>query len=185
MSKKRFLPRLTPGPSVTTLAFERSCHSGLLHTMIRSHHRGAGKRTIGPAMIPESPSPCASELPSLPKEALSGRVATCCRLAKHWRPRRSRFPGPQLCQHEHGDSRCATERCSCAPASRHWSILRFHASRNGRRDGCRSWPLTVRLGFLAGYSERTRPCYIQRLLLTLCGRGAYVCTRTNPPPERC
>jgi hypothetical protein len=65
---------LNSGPSFTTLAFERSCHSGRLHTMIRSHHRGAGKRTFGPAMIPEKPSPCASELPSLPKEALQQRV---------------------------------------------------------------------------------------------------------------
>jgi hypothetical protein len=185
MSKKRFLPRLTPGPSVVALAFEHSCHSGLLHTMIRSHHRGAGKRTIGPAMMPKPPSPCASERPLLPKEALSGCAAICCALARHWPPRRSRFPGPQPCQHQHGHSRSAAEQSSCVPASRHWSISRSHASRNGLRDGCRGWPLTVQPGFLAGYSERTRPCYIQRLLLTLCGRGAYVCTRTNPPPDRC
>jgi hypothetical protein len=45
--------------------------------------------------------------------------------------------------------------------------------------------MTVQPGSLAGCNERTRPCYIQDLLLTLCGRGAYVCTRTNPPPGRC
>jgi hypothetical protein len=45
------------GPSLTTLAFERACHSGRLHTMIRSHRRGAEKRTTGPAIISDLPSP--------------------------------------------------------------------------------------------------------------------------------
>ncbi|OAL05892.1 hypothetical protein IQ06DRAFT_73124 [Phaeosphaeriaceae sp. SRC1lsM3a] len=45
--------------------------------------------------------------------------------------------------------------------------------------------MTVQPGLLARCNERTRPCYIQDLLLTLCGRGAYVCSRTNPLSERC
>ncbi|KAH7406114.1 hypothetical protein DE146DRAFT_434356 [Phaeosphaeria sp. MPI-PUGE-AT-0046c] len=61
------------------------------------------------------------------------------------------------------------------------TLHRCHASPNGLQEPT----MTVQPGFLARCNQRTRPCYIQHLLLTLCGRGAYVCSRTNPLFERC
>jgi hypothetical protein len=99
-------------------------------------------------------------------------------------------PDRKLCQGEHDDSSsspvycvklrtvlraCVTSLLKAQDPMHHEMACEMAA------EACRDRATTL----LAHCNQTTRPCYIQSLLLTLCARRAYVCTRTTPPPGRC